>query len=492
MAKKEQQRLRICLVSSEIAPLAKTGGLADVSSALATYLHEAGHDVRVLVPRYARIDRAGLDIVPVAGLTDLSLRVGAQQIDFAIDQTTLPGTDMPLYLLRCAQLYGRDSIYTQDADEHVRFIVLSRAALEMCQQMGFAPDIMSCHDWQTALLPLYLQTTYAWDRLFAATQSVLTIHNIGYQGMFPAYVLDQLGLQGAEHHLHQDDLKDGVVNFLKTGVLYANLITTVSPTYAREILGDDYGMGLNDLLRQRVQSVVGILNGVDYREWDPATDKFLPSNYSPDDMSGKRVCKERLLAEFGLHNDLDRPLIGIVSRLVHQKGIDLIGEVVPRLLGSHDFSLAVLGNGEHRYEALFEEMQRRFPGRVCYYRGYNNELAHWIEAGSDMFLMPSRYEPSGLNQMYSLKYGTVPIVRETGGLADSVQQIDAASGTGTGIVFRDYNEKGLEWAIDRALTLYRDKALWRRVIANGMAQNFSWQQQGAIYVELFRKLSAQR
>ncbi|MEM8815066.1 MAG: glycogen synthase GlgA [Pseudomonadota bacterium] len=484
---REKQALRICLVSSELAPLAKTGGLADVSAALAAHLHGAGHDVRVLIPRYARIDRSGFDIEPVEGLSELSMRLGAHEVRYSIDKTVINGT--PIYLLHCPAFYGRDSIYTQDEDEYLRFVLLSRAAIEMCQHTGFAPHVFSCHDWQTALIPLYLQTTYAWDRLFRDTKSVLTIHNIGYQGMFPAYVLEQLGLTGAEHHLHQDDLKDGVVNFLKTGILYANLITTVSPTYAREILGEDYGMGLNDLLRQRAQSVVGILNGVDYEEWNPATDELLPANYSMEDMRGKRLCKLRLLEELGLQEKPERPLIGIVTRLVGQKGIDLIGEVVPRMLGERDFALAVLGSGEPRFENLLESIERLFPGRVCFYRGYNNKLAHWIEAGSDLFLMPSLYEPCGLNQLYSLKYGTVPIVRETGGLADSVQQFDAEDGTGTGILFRDYNAAGLAWAINRALDLFEDKATWTRIVANGMAQDFSWERQGALYEDLFYELT---
>ncbi len=484
-----EQQLKICLVSSEFAPLAKTGGLADVTAALSKYLHEAGHDVRVLLPRYARIDEAGLDIEPVAELSALSIMIGNRRLDFAIDRAVLPDSGLPIYLLRCPVFYGRAGIYTQDDDEHLRFVLLSRAALEMCQRMQFAPHILSCHDWQTALIPLYLQTTYAWDKLFAQTKSVLTIHNIGYQGMFPSYVLEQLNLRGAEHHLHQDDLKDGVINFLKSGVLYADLITTVSPTYAREILGDDYGMGLNHLLRQRMQSVVGILNGVDYAEWDPATDSLIPANYSPADMSGKATCKQQLLTELGLEPAPERPLIGVVTRLVGQKGIDLIQDVVPRMLTQHDFALAVLGSGESRYEGRFSWMQQHFRGRVCFYQGYNNRLAHWIEAGCDMFLMPSRYEPCGLNQMYSLKYGTVPIVRETGGLADSVRQIDASNATGTGVLFRDYNEAGLEWAIGRALELYHNKPLWQKIVANGMAQDFSWQRQGARYVELFRQLS---
>ena len=481
--------LRICLTSSEFAPFAKAGGLADVSAALSAYLHSAGHDVRVLLPRYARIDSMGLDIEPVESLQDLQMRIGDQEVHYAIDTVTVPGTDLRIFLLRCPQFFGRESIYTQDDDEHVRFTLLSRAAIEMCQQMGFAPHIFSCHDWQTGMIPLYLRTTYARDKLFAETRSVFTIHNIGYQGVFPAHVLGQLGVDGAEQQLHQDDLNAGVINFLKTAIMYADLVTTVSPTYAREILGDEYGMGMNDLLRERASTLVGILNGVDYDEWDPAVDTLLPANYSASDMSGKATCKSVLQRELGLQEEADTPLVGIVSRLAGQKGFDLVEKVVPRMLTERHFSFVVLGSGEPQLESFFAWLQHHFKGRVCFYKGYNNELAHLIEAGSDMFLMPSRYEPCGLNQMYSLRYGTVPVVRETGGLADSVQHYDPTTGSGTGVVFRDYDEQGLEWALNTALDLYDSKSHWQKMVANGMAMDYSWEQQGAEYVELFRTAS---
>lgn len=485
----EKQKLKVCLASSEFAPLAKAGGLADVSAALSVYLHEAGHDVRVLVPYYSRIERSGLAVEPVPELTDLSISLGARQQRYSILRAVVPGTGLPIYLLRCPEFYGRESLYTQDGDEHLRFVLLSLAAIEMCQRLRFEPDIFHCHDWQTALIPIYLRTVYAWDRLFAATRTVLTIHNIGYQGMFPAHVVSQLQLSGAEQNLHQDDLKEGVVNFLKTGILYADLVTTVSPTYAREILGDDYGMGLNHLLRQRTGTVTGILNGVDYREWNPETDALIPANYSADDLGGKATCKSELMRELGLEVDGARPLVGLVSRLVGQKGIELLEQVMPRLLARRDLAFVALGSGEHHYEHFLTWLQNRHRDRVCFYRGFNNRLAHWIEAGADMFLMPSRYEPCGLNQMYSLRYGTVPVVRETGGLADSVEQIDRRAGTGTGVLFRDYNEAGLDWAMNTALGLYDDKPLWHRIMINGMAKDYSWEHQGSQYVDLFRRLS---
>ena len=481
--------LRICLASSELAPLAKTGGLADVNSALSAYLHQQGHDIRVLLPFYASLDRTNLDIEPVDNLQDLIVSIGPWDIEYSIDRATLQTNGLPVYLLRCPALYDRPGLYTSATDEHLRFILLSRVAFEMCQRMRFAPDIFHCHDWHTALIPLFLRTIYSWDALFAKTRTVLTIHNIGYQGVFGADIRNDLQLGHGEYLLHQGDLAEGRVNFLKMGLLLADLLTTVSPTYAEEIQRPEYGMWLDEILRARRKNLVGILNGVDYAEWSPETDPLIPENYTSRRSSGKRVCKLELMREMGLAGGEEQPVIGIVTRLVSQKGIDLMERVLPRLLAQRDCSLAVLGSGEPRFEAFFATLQRELPGRVGFFRGYNNKLAHCIEAGSDMFLMPSVYEPCGLNQMYSLKYGTIPIVRETGGLADSVQQINAAKGSGTGILFRDYDEPGLTWAINRALDLFDDKTLWRKIMRNGMAEDFSWDRQGSLYVDIFRRLA---
>jgi starch synthase len=484
-----ERPLKICLVSSELTPLAKTGGLADVTAALAAYLHRAGHDVRVLIPEYSRIARLNLSIEPIRNLADFDIQLGGHSIPCGIDKTIVPRTSLPVYLLRCPALFDRAGIYTEDADESLRFLALTHGAFAMCQRMEFAPDIFHFHDWHTGLGPLYLKTLYSPDRLFERTRSVLTIHNIGYQGIFPDSIMGQLNLAGLEHRLHQDDLRDGRINFLKTGVLYADLVTTVSPGYAREIQSERYGMGLENLLRQRADSVVGILNGVDYDEWNPAADQLIPSRFSAADLHGKAACKAQLMEAMEIEADSTSPLIGIVSRLVSQKGVDLMMQVLPQLLPERDFSLVVLGSGEPRYEAFFDWLANQFEGRVGFFRGYNEKLAHWIEAGSDMFLMPSAYEPCGLNQMYSLKYGTVPIVRATGGLADSVEQIDPDRATGTGIVFEHYDDTGLLWAIRTALDFYADPPLWRTIMLNGMARDFSWERQGGRYVELFRQLA---
>jgi len=479
--------LKICLVCSEYTPLAKTGGLADVSAALSAYFYSTGHDIRVLMPFYASIDEAGLEIEILPELQNMELTLGDRTFKYRIVKARPEGPGPDIHLLKCDELFGGGEIYS-GPDEHLRFILLSRAAFEMCQQLEFAPDIVHCHDWHTALVPIYLKKVYAWDQLFSATRSVLTIHNIGYQGVFGAGVLGEMGLTDSAAMLDADDLAGDCINFLKTGVMHADLLTTVSPTYSREILEPEYGMGLETQLRARGGSVVGILNGVDYEEWSPETDPLIPYPYSPKKLEGKEKNKQALMEELGMDYQFDRPLMGMVTRLTYQKGIDLVAQALPELLAERDFSLVVLGSGERDYEQFFHWLQAEFAGRVYFYEGFNNQLAHRIEAGSDVFLMPSRYEPCGLNQMYSLKYGTVPVVRATGGLADSVQHFDAVTGEGTGVVFHDYDVSGLKWAVETSLDIYSNKHNWKQITFNGMAKNYSWDEQGKLYIERFRKL----
>lgn len=479
--------LKIFLVCAELTPLAKTGGLADVSAALTDYFFSAGQEILVLMPYYASLDDSDLKIEKVAGLEDLEMTLGERRFSYGIVKAVSKGAGPDIHLLDCPELFGGEEIYS-GPDEHLRFILLSRAGLELCQQTNFAPDIVHCHDWHTALVPLYLKTIYAWDQLFSGTKSVLTIHNIGYQGVFGAGILGDMGLTDSADMLDSDDLAGDRVNFMKTGVMHADLLTTVSPTYAKEILELEYGMGLEQALRARSGSVEGILNGVDYDEWDPEKDTLIPFNYSAKKPEDKEQNKKALLAELDMEYRFDRPLIGMVTRLTYQKGIELVQQIIPELLAKRDFSLVVLGSGEYDQEQFFHWLQAKFPGRVYFYRGFNNQLAHRIEAGSDLFLMPSRYEPCGLNQMFSLKYGTVPVVRATGGLADSVQNFDARSGQGTGVVFHDYDANGLKWAVNTALDLYGNKNGWKRVTYNGMAKDYSWDEQGKIYLERFRKL----
>jgi starch synthase len=481
--------VNILYVASEVARYAKTGGLADVSAALPHYLRRAGHDVRTFLPYYSRVDDKGATLEVV--LRDIEIRLGAHRYEIAIVRAERPG-DAPVHLVHCPALYHRASIYTSDPDEHLRFLVLTRAALEACGRMQFAPDVIHANDWQAALTPLTLKVRYSWDRLFDRTRTLLAIHNLNYQGMFRADIIADTGLGDAAHLFHQDQLREGRVNFLLHGILYADGVSTVSPTYAAEIQTPEHGANLDPFLRARSSTVVGILNGVDYGEWSPEHDALIPARYSAADLAGKAIDKAALLARMGLPHAPGVPVIGIVSRLAGQKGFALAGDVLPGLLRGHGFQLVVLGSGEPRFEQLFAELAAAFPRQVGFHRGFSNDLAHLIEAGADMFLMPSRYEPCGLNQMYSLRYGTVPIVHRTGGLADTVRLWDPRDRTGTGIVFDHFTSDGLRWAIEAALATYRDAAAWRALVANGMAENFSWDVQGKLYEALYRRLTQAR
>jgi starch synthase len=484
--------LAICLLASEAEPLSKTGGLADVAGALARYLHAAGHDVRLFTPGYASIDRGAWAARALPALADVALEIGPRRYVFSVLQVELPG-GAPAYLIDCPALYARATLYTSEPDEHVRFLVLTRAALIACERMAWTPQVVHCNDWHTAFAPLYLRTLWAGKRAFARSRTLLTIHNIGYQGIFAAAEVADLGLsEAARSLLDAPDLAAGRINALRHGILYADAVSTVSPTHAREICSDEYGMGLQDSLRVRAAqgALSGILNGVDYGEWDPRHDRYLPVHYDPDSLAVKALLKRQFLARRGLGAARGVPLAGLVGRLAVQKGIELMFEALPRVLRARPLACAVLGNGEPRYEEFFASLAQEFPGRVSFHCGYDDELAHWIEAAADMFLMPSRYEPCGLNQMYSLRYGTVPIVRRTGGLADSVEHYDPARGTGTGVVFNDFDPPALEWALNTALDWYTQPTDWTRMMKNGMQRDYSWERQGAQYLALYRRLIA--
>jgi len=481
--------LRICFVSSEVAPLAKTGGLADVSGALPRELHAQGHDVRVFMPLYSSIGRAALQLHAVEGLRDIPIALGALEFRISVFAATLPG-DLLVYLIDCPAVYDRSTIYTNGDDEHLRFLVLQRGVLESCQRLKFAPDILHCNDWHTGLMPLMIKTLYAWDQLFAGTRSLMSIHNIGYQGQFSSATLGHSGLAVHAPRLDASDIATGSINWLREGIRHADRVATVSQTYAHEICAPIGGHGLDAALRARGDEIAGILNGVDYHEWNPATDKLLPARYRANDLTGKARVKQALVERLQLHVNVSAPVIGIVSRLTPQKGFDLLFDALPDLLQQREFGLAVLGSGESRYEEFFRGLALRFPECVAFHQGYSEELAHWIEAGSDMFLMPSMYEPCGLNQMYSLKYGTVPIVRRTGGLADSVQMWDGATRLGTGIVFNDFDVPAMRWALHTALDAFKDRSAWLQLMQNGMAQDFSWERQTRAYVALYESMLA--
>ena len=488
--------MNVLFVASEVAPFAKTGGLGDVSAALPRALaaQKRGHDVRIVMPMYGRIKGAeGAQLV----IREISLEMGGNRVILSVYAGKLPGTEVPVYFVHCPGLYGRQGIYTQDHDEHLRFAVLSWAALSICQRLGFRPDIVHANDWQTALLPILLRTAFAWDRLFAQTRTVLTIHNIGHQGSFDAKVLSDIGLAASAAHFHQDQLREGRINFMLTGLLYANALTTVSPSYAREIQQPEHGVGLDSFLRERSDVLFGILNGIDEDEWSPQLDEKIPHRYSADDLGGKELNKKALLASAGLPYVPEVPVIGIVSRLAWQKGFDLCFDVLPPMLHHRAVQMVVLGTGEPKYEQLFATLARRFPRQVAYISKFSEPAAHLIEAGSDMFLMPSRYEPCGLNQMYSLRYGTVPIVHRTGGLADTVWHFDRASGRGNGFVFEHFDEGGLRFALGAALKVWgsgtgADRATWRKLQANGMQSHFSWDERVAAYEMVYRMVAPGR
>ena len=471
--------MKVLFVASELAPFAKTGGLADVMAALPPYLHRAGHEVRVFVPLYDTVDTSKL---PLVRTLEIDVPLGEHRYHI----TVFRGHDAPpTYFLYCPALFARGRLYTSHPDEHRRFLALAFGALLSCHELGFVPDVIHGHDWQAALLPMIVKSLF--PRELRGTRTLLTIHNLNYQGSFPAAAGADTNL--APELFHQELLGAGRVNFLLQGILFADGISTVSPTYANEIQTAEHGAGLDGFLRARSSTVVGILNGVDYQEWSPERDRHIPHHYRPGDLDGKARNKQALLASLGLPHDPQVPVLGVVSRLVGQKGFGLFEPTMFDLLRRHRFQLVALGSGEPVLEDLFSRLAQSFPQRVGFYKGFQNSLAHLIEAGADMFVMPSRYEPCGLNQMYSLRYGTVPIVHRTGGLADTVKQWSPRTGTGTGFVFEHHDQAGLCWAIETALATYRDRAQWQRLMHNGMAQDFSWDTQGKLYELVYERLT---
>ncbi len=391
---------------------------------------------------------------------------------------------MPFYFVDCPPLYDRKGLYGDAAgdypDNHIRFAVLARAALTISRDL-FRPDILHCHDWQAGLVPTYLHSTFINDPTFMAIRTLFTIHNIGYQGLFPETALPQIGLDATVFNPGGVEYW-GKISLLKGGLVYSDYLNTVSPTYAREIQTPEYGLGMDGILRDRSDRLSGILNGVDYAQWSPETDPFIAENYSRDDLSGKHACKRELIALFGLPADaIDQPLAGIVSRFTSQKGADLIAAIADRL-AREDIRLVALGTGDKKYEALFAKMAADYPDRFAVRIGFDDVLAHKIEAGADMFLMPSRYEPCGLNQIYSLRYGTVPIVRATGGLDDTINE-------DTGFKFLDYSGEALLLAIQNAITLWRDRPAWQAMMRRGMEQDYSWRVSAGEYSALYQRLA---
>jgi len=429
----------------------------------------------------------------VPGLTDFELKMGPRTGRVSVRETRVDdGSDegLAVWCLDCPELYDRDGIYTADDDEPLRFRALCLAALELCRVSDWTPDVVHAHDWHAAWLPLDLGLAARHEERFAKTASVVTIHNIGYQGTCSASLLGDLGLTGYKSLLDGADLAAGRVNPLKTGVALADGVTTVSSTYATEILTAEQGMGLEDVLAKRRRGVVGIVNGIDENVWNPGTDPYLTVRYTADTLGRKAANTDVLLQRQGLAPKGDGPVFGVVSRLAWQKGLDLLAATIVDVLHRHDARLVVLGSGEQKLVDSFREVARRAPGRAALHEGYSEELAHLVEAGADAFAMPSRYEPCGLNQMYSQRYGTVPVVHRTGGLADTVELYDPQTGNGTGVLFEHFSEAGMAWALKTTVALHAEPEHWRRMMQNGMARDFSWPARAAEYEALYHDLLA--
>jgi starch synthase len=476
--------VHVLFAASECVPFSKTGGLADVVGALPRAVAQLGHQATVYLPLYRQthLENATTVIASITVPFDDRYRFCA-----VLDGGKQHGVQY--YFIDYPPFYDRDALYgTPLGDYHdnpERFALFCRAVLEASKILG-VPDIFHCHDWQTALIPVLLRTLYDEDPSLSGIPTVFTIHNMGYQGIFSPDTLPLLMLPWDLFTITKLEFF-GKVNFLKGALTYSDFITTVSRKYAQEIQTVEYGFGLEGVLRSRASTVSGILNGVDYDEWHPATDRHIAANYTPESLAGKKECRRDLLTRFALDPETKAPVIGIVSRFAAQKGFDLIALAADRL-AHEDVKVCVLGSGDKTYEDLFRRLVRQYPGRFAAKFGYDNEMAHKVEAGADVFLMPSRYEPCGLNQIYSLKYGTVPVVRATGGLDDTIEPYDLRTGKGTGFKFHEYTPEALLTSVQAALALYAKPAEWRKLMLNGMARDFSWTVAAREYLKIYERL----
>jgi starch synthase len=488
------KKYKILFVTSEVVPFMKTGGLADVSAALPQALAELGHEVRIVVPKYGAVDDRKYKIHEVVRLKDLQVNIGGKEVIFSLKSCFLPGQRIrvQIYFLDNEDYFGsRNSLYTDDMtgkdhkDNDERFILLNLSVFELIQKLGWIPDIIHCNDWQCGLVPTYLKTIYKDVEQFSEFKTLFTIHNLAYQGMFPTSRFKNTGLP-EELNSVRGIQQNGKINFMKSGLLNADLINTVSNTYANEIrTNNDLGAGLKDVLSKRKKDLFGIINGIDNKVWNPEKDKHLPKKYTIKAIESKKVNKKALTERFGLEYKEDVPIFGIISRLYDSKGIDLLQKIFPDLM-KMDIQLILLGTGDKKYHAFFDKMSTKYKDKFASYLGFNDELAHIIEGGADMFLMPSKYEPCGLNQMYSLKYGTVPVVRETGGLADTVIRYDEKTGDGNGFMFKKYDAKAFLKEIKRAVKIFGDKKTWVKIMKAGMKSDFSWNSSAKKYIELYK------
>jgi starch synthase len=486
--------LNILYVSSEVEPFAKTGGLADVSSALPKAIKDIGHEIRIMMPRYRFIVERRFHLHDIIRLRDIPIPVGSSTELGNVKSSFISNLKekVQVYFLDNSNYFGRDGIYQSPTtkkdykDNDDRFIFFCRGVLETLKRLGWQPDILHCNDWQTGLIPAYLKTMYMHDPFLKTIKTVFTIHNMAYQGSFPLESFTKSNLP-KELFNHNGVEAYGNFNFLKTGLFFSDAITTVSEKYAEEICNStEVGAGLNGLLLSRRKDLHGILNGIDYQIWNPATDEFIFRKYDVHSIDAKIDNKRALLTKFDLEFSENRPVIGIISRLADQKGFDLIFDIIEDVIRL-DVQFVMLVSGEKEYEKKVEVLQKKQPKRVALFIGYDTELAHMIEAGTDLFLMPSKYEPCGLNQMYSMRYGTIPIVRATGGLDDTVEDY-TGNGKGTGFKFEKYESKELMKTIQRALKVFQQPEEWKKLMRNGMLCDFSWENSARKYINLYKEL----
>ena len=485
--------MNILFAASEVYPFAKTGGLADVSCALPAALSQLGHKTCVIMPAYKKAIQSGQNIWPVG--IDFTIPIWDKTVHGSLLESRLPNSDVPLYLVAQDQYYDRDGLYNHKDDDYgdncERFVFFSRAVLESIRLLGLEIDVLHSNDWQTGLVPAYLDTIYRPFHRYKNITSIHTVHNLAYQGVFWHWDMHLTGIDWKYFTPEKMEFY-GKLNMLKTALMFAAGVTTVSPTYAKEIQTPDFGCSLDGVLRYRRDDLQGILNGIDTNLWNPAADSWIPAKF--DDKSvfeQKPLCKAALQREMKLPERDDSPVIGIVGRLAQQKGLDLIAETIPHWVEEHDVQWAILGTGDPWLEQRLQALAERFPHNVAVKLTFCDHSSHLIEAGSDMFAMPSRYEPCGLNQMYSLAYGTLPIVRQTGGLADTIVHLTPdtlTDGTANGFSFRDADANGLNWAVDQAVRCYKtDRPTWQKMMLNGMRQDFSWRHSAQQYIDFYEK-----
>jgi len=481
--------MNVAFVASEVVPFAKTGGLADVSGALPIELTKLGHNIKVFMPKYYSVDENRFNLEYESWIGIIPVRVAHKTHNVQIYKGVLDDSVTEIYFIDYPPFFHRHSLYTNDYDEDERFILFSKAVIELLQRLPWVPEVIHLNDWQTGLIPLLLKDNYSWDRLFDKTATVFTIHNIAYQGNFHHSTYEKAEINSKYFMAPGSIEHEGRVNFLKAAISFSDIITTVSEKYAQELLTKEFSFGMDTILNYRKRDLFGILNGIDESVWNPEVDSFIPFNYSTKSLKNKEKNKIELLKMFSLPYDENILVVGIVSRLAIQKGIDLFIDSIDYLL-SLNVQWVILGSGEYEYEQKLKEIAQNNPNKFNVILGYNNEIAHLITAGSDMFLMPSQFEPCGLTQMYSLKYGTVPIVRNTGGLADTVfdwdNQTFLGKNDGNGFSFNDYNGFALTNAVERAVSNFQNKNIWKQIVQNGMKTSFAWKISAEKYISLYK------